>query len=181
MPKSIVDRFVEFKCRHNLSTAKIQEMATEYANSGPDTARSYFVKKYGISEHVFYRARDFAVICMLVDYKTTNRILRKAASNYAEKNPERTMEKSISHSALLRNQRAEYFGSFTQKEIEDILYKYAEGIDLNKIATAYDTGVSAINFLLKKGLLLGYADEAIYAAIRLRIKLLGRDINEIYR
>lgn len=181
MKKSIYVQFLEFKGRHNLSTSQIREIAEDYANSGPDFARSYFSKKYEISKHVFYRARDFAVICMLVDTRTQERIFEKAKFNSKQHNIKKSAAKSIAHSAYLMKKRAEFFNSFTQNDIEDICRKYAEGVELSKIAHAYDTGISAVKFLLKKGLLLGYVDEPTYAAIRLRVKLSGKDINVIFK
>lgn len=176
--KSILDRFLEFKGRHNLTTATLQKMFQEYANSGPDKARTYFTHKYGISEHVFYRARDFVVICMLLDAKTTNRIFAKAAFTSGEHG---SAKRSQKHSQNLKLQREEFFSTFTQADIEDILHKYAEGLALEKIAVTYDTGTWAIKVLLKKGLLLGYADQNTYALIDQRVTLLGRSISEIYK
>ena len=181
MKKSIYDQFLDFKGRNHLTTKQIQEMVTEYANSGPDYARSYFTKKYEISEHIFYRARDFAVICMLIDSKTQERVLEKAKLNSKQHNNKKSAARTISHFSCLLQKRVEYFSAFTKSEIEDICQKYAEGLELEKIAIAYDTGVTAIKYLLKKGLLLGYIDQNTFAAIELRVKLSGKDINSIYK
>lgn len=174
--KSILDRFLEFKWRHNLTTDTLQKMFQEYANSGPGKARTYFTNKYRISEHVFYRARDFVVICMLVDSKTTKRIFAKAAFTSGEHGGSR---RSLKHSYELKLQRAEFFNSFSRKDIEDILYKYAEGVSLKSIAVSYDTGISAIKFLLTKGINEKYYTQEIYNAIALRLKKKGRSIDEV--
>lgn len=181
MKKPIYLQFLHFKNRHQLTSQTIQEMMTEYANSGPDTARSYFMEKYDISEHVFYRCRDFAVICMLVDGKTKQRLLKKAAFNSQEHNKKKSSRKSALHSEKLMQQRAEFFNSFTQSEIEDICHKYAEGVELEKIAHSHDTGVFGIKNLLKKGILLGYVDASTYQAISLRVKLSGKTLDVIFK
>ena len=181
MKKPVWNQFLDFRCRHNLSVADIKELAEEYANSGPDKSRSYFVKKYQISEHVFYRARDFAVICMLVDKKTEERIFAKAAFNCKQNNSKKSSVGSHLHAEKLYSQKEEFFNSFTESEIRDILFKYAEGLELSKIAAAYDTGVRCIKMLLKKGIILGYYEEPTYSAIALRLKLKGRSIDEIFR
>lgn len=180
MKKPIYLKFIHFKRRHNLSTSNIQAMMTEYANSGPDTSHSYFMSKYSISEHVFYRCRDFAIICMLVDGKTQKRIIEKSAFNFKEHNPKQHSTKSISHSDMLLLQRTEFFNSFSREEIEDICHKYAEGLELSKIALSYDTGVFAIKNLLRKGILLSYVDQGTFEAISLRLQLMGHSIDEIY-
>lgn len=180
MKKPIYIKFLEFKRRHNLSNSVIQDMMTEYANSGPDTARSYFMNKYSISEHVFYRCRDFAIICMLVDGRTQKRLFKKAAFNSQEHNIHQSSRKSISYSEKLLMQREEFFNSFSQNDIQDICSKYAEGLPLEKIANNYETGIFCIKNLLKKGILLGYVDEYTFEAISLRVRLLGRNINEVF-
>ena len=179
--KSIVKQYVDFKTRNGLTTKVITALAREYANSGPDAARSYFMEKYDISEHVFYRARDFAVICMLVDSKTANRIMEKAAFNSKEHNTKNSSARSNQHARELKEKRAEFFSSFTQCEIVDICQKYADGVELSKIANAYDTGESCIKFLLRKGILAGYINEATYQLIDLRLKLKGRSIDELFK
>ncbi len=180
MKKPIYIKFLEFKRRHNLSISVIQDMMSEYANSGPSTARSYFMNKYSISEHVFYRCRDFAIICMLVDGRTQKRLFKKAAFNSQEHNVHQSSRKSISYSEKLLMQREDFFNSFSRNEIEDICHKYAEGLPLEKIASSYSTGTFCIKNLLKKGILLGYVDEYTYGAISLRVRLSGRNINEIF-
>lgn len=181
MKKPILAKFLEFKHRHNLSNSVIQNMMTEYANSGPDTARSYFMNKYSISEHVFYRCRDFAIICMLVDGRTQKRLFKKAAFNSQEHNAHQSSRKSISYSEKLLMQREQFFNSFSRNDIEDICNKYAEGLPLAKIASSYETGIFCIKNLLRKGIILGYVDEPTFAAISLRVRLMGRNIEEVFR
>ncbi len=179
--KSIVQQYISFKTRNGLTTKQIEEIAEEYANSGPDTARSYFMEKYDISEHVFYRARDFAVICMLVDSRTSNRILEKAAFNSREHNSKKSSVRSARHAQDLKGMRTEYFNGFTRSEIEDICAKYAEGLELRVIANAYDTGETCIKYLLRKGIVAGYINESTYQLIDLRLKLKGRSIDELFK
>ena len=67
MGKPIQDQFADFKGKHKkLTNAKINQIAFEYANSAPEFARTYFSQKYGISQTVFYRVLEFAIICGLV-------------------------------------------------------------------------------------------------------------------
>ena len=178
--KTEYQKFVDFKKRNGLTTQDIQRMISDYANSGPDFACSHFMQKYGLSEHAFYRARDFAVTCGLLDYRTTERTIAKAAFNSKQRNSKKNSTQSLLHSQELKKLREDFFNSFSKEEIIDICRKYAEGISVDKIAVAYDTGTYMIKQLLSKGIILRYIDDSIFAAISLRLKAKGRSINEVF-
>ena len=167
MKKSIYEKFLDFKKRHNLSNEEITAIATDYANSSLELARSYFSEKYGISKHVFYKARDYAIIFCLVDQKTYDQIKIKSGANYSSNNVQSSNVSSRMHFSKLLNQRVEFFNSFTEKEIIDIGHKYTSGVSLKNIAIAYDTGEFAIQHLLKKGTI-----ELIYDATM--VTLIGK-------
>lgn len=152
--KSIYEKFLDFKGRHNLSNEKIAQIATEYANSDLELARSHFSEKYKISEYTFYKARDFAIIFCLVDKETYKRIRQKSSTNYRNNNTKNNSAvASIAHFDELFNKQQEFLASFSKTEILNIANKYVEGISLKKIAKSYDTGEYAIKKLLKKGII----------------------------
>lgn len=150
--KSIYEKFLDFKSRHKLSNEKIAQIATEYANSSFDFARSYFSSKYEISEYVFYKARDFAIIFCLVDNTTAKRIHEKSSANYRSNNDKNSAADSIAHFNELIAKRQEFLDGFSKNEILDIAHKYVEGLSAKNIALCYDTGEYAIKKLLKKGI-----------------------------
>lgn len=152
MKKSIYQRFLDFKKRHELSNDKITQIATEYANSDLECARSYFSDKYKISEHTFYKARDYAIIFCLVDYQTYKRIQVKSSTNYSNNNEKNTAASSIAYFDKLLAQQQEFLDGFSTDELLDIANKYVEGISTKNIAVAYDTGEYAIKKLLSKGI-----------------------------
>lgn len=177
--KSIKMKLFDFKNRHNLSLEIIQKMLEEYANSGPDQARSHFMAKYNISEHVFYRARDFGVICRLVDSKTTKRILAKAQFNCHEHGDKSGRSKK--HGDKLLQERKDFFNSFTDSDIAQIMYFYATGYQLSFIADLYYTGEGTIKLLLAKGIITHCNDEnKILDNIDSRLKQNGSSLTAIF-
>ena len=72
--KSDLQKFNDFKKRHSLSYQDIARIAEEYAYSDDECARTHFSEKYKISVGVFYKARDFAVICYLIDDDVCERL-----------------------------------------------------------------------------------------------------------
>ena len=62
-----------------------------------------------------------------------------------------------------------YYHTFSDNEIKDIAYKYAEGVSTKNIAFAYDIGEYGVKLLLKKGIVLLIVDEDTTKAISLRL------------
>ena len=152
MKKDICKRFVDFKTRHSLSNELIVKMIQEYANSDFDCTRSFYSEKYNVSRSAFYKARDFAVICCLVDNKTFMKLRAKSIANYKSHNPNENADGTIKHHEFLLRQRIIFLSSFSEKDIKDIAKKYVEGIGVSELAMEYGTGKYAIKYLLKKGI-----------------------------
>lgn len=175
--KSIYENFTDFKIRHNLSNEKIAQIATEYANSDFELARSYFSEKYKISEYTFYKARDFAIIFCLVDKEIYKRIRQKSSINYRNNNTKNNSTiASIAHFDELIVKQQEFLDGFSKSEILDIANKYVEGLSLKKIAVAYDTGEYAIKRLLKKGIVDFTFDSNLVKQIS---TIVGSSLNKI--
>lgn len=152
MKKSILDKFADFKNRHDFSNSQIVQMVTEYANSDLEFARTFFKEKYNISEHVFYKARDYAVIFCLVGSSTCNKLRIKSAQNYSRNNDSNSARGSLAHFDELIKERQNFLNSFSANDIRHIANKYVESVSVQDIAIAYDTGEFAIKRLLKKGI-----------------------------
>lgn len=177
MKKSIAEKFKDFRIRHDLSLKFIKELAKEYASTDTERSRSFFMDKYDISESVFYRARDFAVVCALVNPTVAGLIFQKAAANSRIHG---SAKGSILHSEWLIKQREDFINSFSQADLEDICRKYADGLKLSVIANQYETGEYGVQLLLKKAILSGFADATTYQRIDERLNKKGRSILEIY-
>lgn len=153
MAKSITEKFLDFMARYNLSVDDIVNIATEYANSDLELARTHFTDKYDIKQHVFYKARDYAIICCLVDHSLYEKIRDKSSTNYRSNNDKKSAVSSIAHFDELRIQQTQYLNEFSETEIIDIGRKYIDGVTIKNIAAAYQTGEYAIKKLLKKGII----------------------------
>lgn len=152
MAKSINQKFLSFKKRHQLSNEDIVKIATEYANSSFELARTHFTNKYNITDYVFYQIRDYAIICCLVNRDLYERIKEKSSANYKSNNTKNSSASSIAHFDKLLVQQSQFLSEFSEKEILEIGLKYAEGVTVKKIAMAYETGELAIKKLLGKGI-----------------------------
>ena len=152
MKLSIHEKFHRFLVRHNLTVSLIQKIVTEYANTSPELARTYFKDKYNLSEHVFYKCRDYAVVCCLVDDKICNLLQQKACFNSKTHNEDQSCRAAAIHHSELLSQREEYLGSYLDADIQDIGRKYAEGMSADQIGLAYETGKYGINRLLMRGI-----------------------------
>jgi len=158
--KPIPVRFQEFKTRHNLTNKKIAQIATEYAYSHPEYARTFYSKANGISEHVFYKILEFAIITRLVDEETQGRIFSKLCFNNlkhgsTKENVERSRKKR-EQVLCLQKEYLEYFNShldsFSNDEIIKICKEFSEGISMQEIARNHTTSVRVIRYLLDRGM-----------------------------
>ena len=165
MAKSIYQKFLDFKVRHELSNEIITKIATEYANSDLELARTHFSEKYDITENTFYKARDYAVIFCLVDDSTYKKLREKSAANYSKNNNKNSRVASLAHFDDLRVERQKFLNGFSPNEIRDIGNKYVEGMSVENIAKAYETGPFAIQRLLKKGIIMLIFDVNIVSQI----------------
>ena len=132
--KSIVKQFEDFKLKHSLTNRDITKIAREYANSDYDLARSFYMEKYRISQSVFYKIRDYAVIFCLIDEESCKRLKNKTLWNYERNNPNGTITGPENHLSELYEKRKEFLDSFSENDIKDIAYKYAEGVSTENIA-----------------------------------------------
>ncbi len=152
MARTINQKFSSFKSRHHLSNADIIKIATEYANSSLAHARTHFTNKYNLTRYAFYKARDYAIICCLVDYDLYEKIRKKSSANYKSNNDRNSATSSKIHFSELLVQRNQFLSDFSEKEILEIGHKYAEGITVKNIALEYEISELAVKNLLGKGI-----------------------------
>lgn len=176
MAKSISKKFSNFKARHKLTNEDIVNLVTEYANSSLNLARTYFSSKYNLTEYVFYKARDYAIICCLVDYDLHEKIRKKSSANYKNHNKQNSSVSSVVHFEELLAKQKQFLSEFSDNEILDIGRKYAEGIPVKNLAIAYETGEFAIKQLLKKGIINLVYDADLVRQIE---KIVGPSLDSI--
>lgn len=181
MKTSIHEKFHRFLLRHNLTIVQVQEIITEYANTTPELARTFFKEKYGISEHVFYKCRDYAVICCIVDDKVCKLLRDKACFNSKTHNADQSCRASAIHHSDLLSQREEYLLSFLDADIRDIARKYAGGMSAAQIGLAYETGKYGINRLLIRGITDLIIDKKTLDAIFSRMPTSKQWLNKVLK
>lgn len=178
MAKDLARRFKDFKIRHQLTNQEIRKIVLDYANSDLEYARTYFTNEYEISEHVFYRCRDFSVICCLVDEVTCNKLRKKAAENYKRNNEKESAAQSLKHHTDMMRQRKNFLMSFSDNDIVEMAEKYVDGFEISKIAITYDIDGLAVKYLLRKGITELILDKSSVIAIQ---KRLGPKLNNILK
>jgi len=176
MAKSIYQKFLSFKARYKLSNEDILKLATEYANSSLELARTHFAHKYNITEYVFYKARDYAIICCLVDSVLFEKIRNKSSTNYKNNNDKNSAVLSIAHFDELLTKQKQFLSEFSENEILDIGIKYSEGVTVKNIAIAYETGEFAIKKLLKKGIVNFIYDTNLVEQIK---RIVGSNLDSV--
>lgn len=144
--------FERFLSKHHLTVTFIKKIITEYATSDLEVARSYFVDTYNISEHVFYKCRDFAVICGIVNNHICELLKQKTSENYGSHNESNSQQASITHFHDLMRKRADFIFEFSNDEIRQIGESYTKGDSTSQIALRYNTGTYCIKRLLNHGI-----------------------------
>ena len=182
MAKSDLARYNSFKVRQCLAYEDIQKIATEYANLADDKARTHFTEKYKISDHVFYKVLEFAIVCCIVNDDTRKQIRAKAVSNYKLHNEKEKSKKVMDHYADLYRRRERFFEeAFSKEEIVDISTKYSEGSSLKAIAYEYEICEETVKKLLAKGIVKVITPTSLVFSIRKRAQKEGRSMASFAR
>lgn len=168
MKKSEYQKFQDFKKRHKFTDKQIIQIMTEYANTEDEYAASFFAMKNNITEHIFYKMRDFCLIFMLVEAPVCKRIRDKSFRNQSGKNKSGNYTSAKYHYKQLIDKRKEYLKSFSDVEIELIAVEYANGDALYDIAKKHNVSVYTVRKLLAIALVNKLVCEPIYHAIRFR-------------
>lgn len=157
--KPIWESFSEFKARNHLNDFKIIEIAKMYASTNTKCARTALSEAYGISEHVFYKLLDFAVIACLVDKETQDKILLKRINNSCIHGASEGAKKSILHKQKVLELQKEYeaafkmhLDSFSEETIFKICKDFRDGMAIYQIAKKNKTSSRVIEILLENGL-----------------------------
>lgn len=181
MKKSEYQKFQDFKVRHNLTDAKISKIMNEYAITPDENSASFFTQKYNISEHVFYKIRDYAIIFMLVSPLTCKQIRDKSLRNQIGHNPSGNYNTALAHYYQLIDKRREYLDSFSNVTISEIALQYSIGASLYEIANKYQVSTETVRKLIALALVNHLIDGETYRRISFRsnliiVKLRGKNI-----
>lgn len=152
-----------------------KNIAEEYANSEAKFARTFFMKKYDLSQDCFYKILDTTVIECLVDYKTINKMETKALLNQKEHHQEAGLS-TKKHYAELKVKRKEYMSTlensdkvYLVKEIEELATEFAYSqLSKAEFAKAYGMSTELLDRLLQKAIVEMIIDDIVFNAIRER-------------
>lgn len=168
MKKSELQKFQDFKIKHNLTDTQIVKIMVEYASTVDEYSASFFATKYHISEYVFYKMRDFTIIFMLVTPFNCKNIRDKAFRNQSAKNPACNHTASSNYYKQLILRRKEYLQSFTDEQITLIAIDYSKGFSLSDIARKYKISSYAVQKLLAIALAKHLVCNEVYTKILVR-------------
>ena len=157
-----------------MSYESILKMMEEYAYSEKEKAYSYFINKYNLpNPYSFYKARDLAIVCHIVDEKTCFRIRDKASSNKQESG-----SASLRHFDELMERRKRFLElAFSRYEIQDIAYKYADGNTVESISKVYEICKGSVKILLAKGVMENIIPSPVVISIKDRLIREGKDLS----
>lgn len=168
MKKSELQKFQDFKLKHNLTDAQIIKIMLEYASTMDEYSASFFASKYHISEYVFYKIRDFTIIFMLVTPFNCKNIRNKAFRNQGSKNSTNNYTSSRNHYKQLLLRRKEYLKSFTDEQISLIAIEYSNGITIYDISKKYNISIYTTQKLLAIALAKHLVCDKVYSNILYR-------------
>ena len=114
-----------YRLSHNL--------ATDYANSATDVARSALTEKYDITVSTYYTLLKFAISHNLVKNDVVKKIREKTLSN--QKSHSSTGYSSIVKYNRLAEQREKY-SAYSQKDLREIAEYFAKHPELSKLQVA---------------------------------------------
>lgn len=171
--KSEYQKFQDFKTRHNLTDGKIKQIMCDYALSDDQFARTFFTSKYNISEHVFYKMRDYTIIFMLVSPSTCKLIRNKSLRNQIGHNPSGNYNTSFVYYQKLISKRREYLDSFSHSGIAEIALEYSTGNSLYEIASKHNiSSPEIVKKLIAIALAKRLVDDQTYKKIKFRSDLI---------
>ena len=173
MKKSEYQKFQDFKKRHNLTDTTMMQIMYDYATSSDEFARTFFTSRYNISEHVFYKIRDYTIIFMLVSPVICKRICNKSFRNQIGHNPSGNYNTSFVHYQNLIAKRREYLNSFSDAEIVHIAFDYSNGNSLSEIAKIHNiASIGIVRNLIAIALVNRLIAKETYLRIKLRSDLI---------
>ena len=160
------------------------ELATEYADTDYEFAKSYFCTKYNISQACYYKCLEYAVVNNLVDDIAVTGIMHKSAYNqnaYFKKKEEEegnVTDKRIGGTSLAKYNRLYeercilITNSFSEDEVDEIATAYAieKRSSKYKLSVKYEVSTRVIDYSIERALKEDRLSPEIRAAVRLKLE-----------
>ena len=145
-----------------------KNIATDYANTTPERARSILMDKYDVSESTFYTLLDMAITHHLVSDKTVELIREKTLSNQNAHGNNGTS--SINKHNMLVSKRNNY-SAFSKADIRYIAKFFAEHPEISKKSVSMTfsfTSSKVLDQVLLRACKELIISDAVFEAIRKR-------------
>lgn len=147
-----------------------KKVTTQYANSEPQFARTYFCEIYEITVSCFYKVLEYAVVQNLVDDETVRKMMQKAIQNQnLHKNG--AGSSSIIKYAKMYTKRYKYIAeTMPEEEVRTLARDFGDNPDITKaeFASAYGVSTKVIDYCLKRAIIEKIADDRTLDAIEKR-------------
>lgn len=145
------------------------KLATQYANSEAQFARSYFTEYFNISSSCYTKLLEIAVIHNFVTDKMVDRMEKKAIANQ-NLHSEGAGSTSINHYAELRAKRKNYIVStFSDENVVEIIIEFTSlCISKQELAEKYNVNTKIIDLIIKKGIVENLVSDEVFGKIERR-------------
>lgn len=145
-----------------------KNIATDYANTTPERARSILTEKYNVSESTFYTLLEMAITHHLVSDQTFEQIRKKTLTNQSAHG--NSGYSSINKYNMLENKRKEY-SAFSKADIRYIAKYFAEHPEISKKSVSMTfsfTSSKVLDQILLRACKELIISDAVFEAIRKR-------------
>lgn len=145
------------------------KLATQYANSEAQFARSYFTEYFNITASCYTKLLETAVIHNFVTDKMVDKMEKKAIANQ-NLHSEGAGSTSINHYAELRAKRKNYIVStFSDEDVIKVINEFDSlVISKHELAEKYNVNTKIIDLIIKKGIVENLVSDEVFARIERR-------------
>lgn len=145
------------------------KIATLYATSESNFARSYFTENFNISTSCYNKILELAVVRNMVNDKMVDKMEKKAIANQ-NMHAEGAGATSIVHYSELRVERRKFIlSTFSNEKIIEIIHEFIEkDIFKNELAEKYNVDTKVIDLIIKRGIVENLISDELFHMIELR-------------
>lgn len=156
-----------------------KKIATEYANSSEEYARSYFIDKYDITASCFYKCLETAIIRNLITEELIEKMEKKAINNQKAHDTTAGAKTHLKYYKMRKERDLNIFAEFSDNEIEKIAIEFAYS-KLKKAEFAKEKEISnrVIDLILKKAIEEAIVDDEVLYSIKERSIANAKNVEE---
>ncbi len=146
-----------------------KKIATEYANSPEEYARSYFMNKYDIKESCFYKCLEVAIIKNLITEELIEKMERKSINNQKVHDTTAGAKTHLKYYKMRKERDLYIFSQFSDDEIEKVAIEFSYSkMSKGEFAKEKEISKRVLELLLKKAIEEAIVEDIIVYAIKER-------------